>query len=67
MTLSPKALTWIHTTAVAIGTGIASFLTGFFATGLPATKAGWHALWVGAAGAGLSRLFGALLNLVKES
>lgn len=64
--MSPKTIIAIHTVAVAVGTGITSFLAGAFVVGLPTTKAGWVALGAGAAAAGLSRLFGALLNLIKE-
>jgi hypothetical protein len=67
MTFSPKLLARLHSLAVGVGTSIASFLMGAFASGLPASKAAWHALWMGIAGAALSRVFGWLISLLQET
>jgi hypothetical protein len=67
VTLSPKTLSRLHSLAVGIGTSVASFLMGTFASGLPSTKAAWHAVGMGIAGAALSRVFGWLLGLIQET
>ncbi len=64
--MTPRTLIVIHTLAVAAGAGASSYLAGAFVTGLPATKAAWLGVLTGTAAAALSRLFGALLNLVQE-
>ena len=64
--MTPRTLIVIHTLAVAALTGAAGYLTGAFVTGLPTTKAAWLGVLTGTAAAAISRLFGALLNLVQE-
>ena len=57
----------LHSLLTAIGTGIATFLTATFATGLPVTAAAWRACWIGAVAAGLTRLFGWVISFLNTT
>jgi len=65
--MTPKLAIALHSLLLAVGTGIATFLMAAFASGVPTTKAAWHALWLGCAAAGLSRLFGWMLNRLQDA
>lgn len=65
--MTPRTLVYLHSLGVAIGTGVSSFLMGTFANGFPTTKAAWHGLVIGCAGAAVSRIFGWILGRIQET
>lgn len=63
--MTKQTAQWLHSLLTAVGTGIATFLTATFATGLPTTAAAWRALLIGCAAAALSRGFGWVLGRLQ--